>query len=129
MTMNHDIIEDGFGNTWARCQLPDCDLHVVRPGKVQCSNCNVQELRAERQMLRETLHGFATAVLEAQTQGRDSVTLSLSSDAVARLVSLLESDLLPGFEYGAVTGECKVTNDSEPVAQRCCGNQGGGPKC
>lgn len=28
---------DGFGGCWQRCNRPDCDLHVVRPGKVQCS--------------------------------------------------------------------------------------------
>lgn len=31
-------IEDGFGNYWPRCKRPDCDLEVVRPGKVQCSH-------------------------------------------------------------------------------------------
>jgi hypothetical protein len=33
------MIEDGFGNSWQKCARLDCDLHVVRPGKVQCS-CN-----------------------------------------------------------------------------------------
>ena len=31
-------IEDGFGSMWLKCELPECDLHVVRPGNVQCSN-------------------------------------------------------------------------------------------
>lgn len=31
-------VEDDFGNAWGRCVLPDCDLQVVRPGKVQCNN-------------------------------------------------------------------------------------------
>ena len=31
-------VDDGFGNVWMCCVLPDCDLEVVRPGKVQCSN-------------------------------------------------------------------------------------------
>lgn len=31
------IVEDGFGGAWAKCDRPDCDLYVVRPGKVQCS--------------------------------------------------------------------------------------------
>ena len=30
-------VEDGFGGAWVRCGLLSCDLHVVRPGKVQCS--------------------------------------------------------------------------------------------
>jgi hypothetical protein len=30
-----DYIEDGFGSRWPLCG-PYCDLHVVRPGKVQC---------------------------------------------------------------------------------------------
>lgn len=29
------LVEDGFGGAWTPCK-PDCDLHVVRPGKVQC---------------------------------------------------------------------------------------------
>lgn len=31
------MLDDGFGNSWQKCARPDCDLHVVRPGKVQCS--------------------------------------------------------------------------------------------
>lgn len=30
-------VDDGFGNVWVCCSREDCDLHVVRPGKVQCS--------------------------------------------------------------------------------------------
>lgn len=35
-----DTITDGFGNHWSR-KCPECggDIHVVRPGKVQCSRC------------------------------------------------------------------------------------------
>jgi len=29
-------IDDGHGNRWQRCGS-GCDLHVVRPGKVQCN--------------------------------------------------------------------------------------------
>lgn len=32
-------IEDGFGSCWARCSK-DCELEVVRPGKVQCNICD-----------------------------------------------------------------------------------------
>lgn len=32
-----NIVTDGFGNIWQKCNKPECDLHVVRPGKVQCS--------------------------------------------------------------------------------------------
>ena len=31
-------VADGFGGEWLKCSKPDCDLQVVRPGKVQCSN-------------------------------------------------------------------------------------------
>ena len=31
-----ETIEDGFGGCWGKCEKPDCGLHVVRPGKVQC---------------------------------------------------------------------------------------------
>lgn len=33
-------IEDGCGNSWAKCDRPDCQLEVVRPGKVQCNRCD-----------------------------------------------------------------------------------------
>lgn len=36
-----DVIEDGFGSSWS-AYCPECgnkSMHVVRPGKVQCSNC------------------------------------------------------------------------------------------
>jgi hypothetical protein len=32
----HDYVRDGHGNEWLKCG-PDCDMEVVRPGKVQCS--------------------------------------------------------------------------------------------
>lgn len=35
-------IDDGVGNGWRRC-APGCDLHVVRPGKVQCSGVRCGE--------------------------------------------------------------------------------------
>jgi hypothetical protein len=32
------LVSDGFGNRWYKCHWrEDCGLHVVRPGKVQCS--------------------------------------------------------------------------------------------
>ncbi len=31
-----NAVTDGFGNSWPRCELNECGLHVVRPGKVQC---------------------------------------------------------------------------------------------
>lgn len=35
------VLDDGFGNAWAKCG-PECDMQIVRPGKVQCSgnHCN-----------------------------------------------------------------------------------------
>lgn len=30
-------IDDGCGCIWQPCIRPDCDLHVVRPGKAECS--------------------------------------------------------------------------------------------
>ena len=35
------IIEDGFGNRWyIKCPICNQDsMEIVRPGKVQCSNC------------------------------------------------------------------------------------------
>lgn len=29
-------IDDDFGSVWRLCERADCDLQVVRPGKVQC---------------------------------------------------------------------------------------------
>jgi hypothetical protein len=37
----NDLVDDGFGSTWS-AYCPDCGkkaVHVVRPGKAQCSNC------------------------------------------------------------------------------------------
>lgn len=34
------LITDEFGSWWEKCERHDCDLHVVRPGKVQCDGCN-----------------------------------------------------------------------------------------
>jgi len=34
-------VEDGFGSCWSK-KCPECGcytIHVVRPGKAQCSNC------------------------------------------------------------------------------------------
>ena len=33
-----EYVEDGFGGAWVKCDDPRCDLEVVRPGKVQCSD-------------------------------------------------------------------------------------------
>jgi hypothetical protein len=39
-----NIVDDGFGNAWAKCGHSECDLHVVRPGKVQCNRyCENEE--------------------------------------------------------------------------------------
>lgn len=32
----YGTVADGFGSEWIRCG-PNCDLQVVRPGKVQCN--------------------------------------------------------------------------------------------
>jgi hypothetical protein len=45
--MKQDCIADGFGNEWLKCG-PDCDMEVVRVGKVQCSCQQVKpELTSE----------------------------------------------------------------------------------
>jgi len=33
------ILDDGFGNQWVKCGR-DCEMQIVRPGKVQCSKCD-----------------------------------------------------------------------------------------
>lgn len=35
--MRSDSLDDGFGNIWEKCRAKECDLEIVRPGKVQCS--------------------------------------------------------------------------------------------
>ena len=30
------MITDGFGSAWTKCDLLDCGLHVVRPGRSDC---------------------------------------------------------------------------------------------
>ena len=35
--MSNTSIDDGFGNSWLKCELKaGCGMHVVRPGKAQC---------------------------------------------------------------------------------------------
>lgn len=112
---SNGFIDDGFGNRWARCDLADCDLAVVRPGKAQCSNCDVLELRAEREMLREPLRALLAAVQTARERGQVAIEISLSSELVERLESLAELGPLPAEATGADGGVCalKVTNGSE----------------
>lgn len=31
-----DDITDGYGSWWSKCDLRNCDLHVVRPGDARC---------------------------------------------------------------------------------------------
>jgi hypothetical protein len=40
-----EYVRDGHGNEWAKCG-PDCDMEVVRVGKVQCS-CREQQVNPE----------------------------------------------------------------------------------
>jgi hypothetical protein len=40
-----EYVSDGHGNEWAKCG-PDCDMEVVRPGKVQCT-CQEQYVEPE----------------------------------------------------------------------------------
>lgn len=70
------VIDDGFGNTWYKCQYEDCDLHVVRPGKARCTACDVEQLRSDRDRLRAELDA-ARKALERQMEDK------------AELVSLL----------------------------------------
>lgn len=37
------ILDDGFGNTWTTCEMDDCGLEIVRPGKVQCERCQFED--------------------------------------------------------------------------------------
>jgi hypothetical protein len=41
-------IDDGFGNEWPLCYKLDCQLHVVRPGKVECQQCDNWTQQDER---------------------------------------------------------------------------------
>lgn len=42
-----DVLDDGFGNQWHKCEKPDCGLEIVRPGKVQCWCDNKKETVSE----------------------------------------------------------------------------------
>jgi len=49
LNRNHtlDVIEDGHGNYWFKCEAEDCDLHVTRPGRAQCiGHCKFPEPQA-----------------------------------------------------------------------------------
>jgi len=42
-TPGTEYVTDTFGSYWAKCD-PECDLEVVRPGKVQCGGlCDTLE--------------------------------------------------------------------------------------
>lgn len=88
------VVEDGFGNCWPKCPLPDCDLHVVRPGKVQCTNCDVGSLRAERQMLREVLDAFAEQAFHPRQQPDSPLVIPSDSPALEGLRRLRDLDML-----------------------------------
>jgi hypothetical protein len=53
-----ESVADGFGNEWTVCDHPKCDLHVVRPGKVQCAGYCKDD--------------FLTACAAARTDGAES---------------------------------------------------------
>ena len=36
---NYGVLEDGFGGIWRKCRH-DCRMEIVRPGKVQCDECD-----------------------------------------------------------------------------------------
>lgn len=33
-------LDDGFGNRARKCDIPECELHIVRPGEFACSLCD-----------------------------------------------------------------------------------------
>lgn len=37
-----EILDDGFGNSWRKCNKKNCALEIVRPGKVQCEICEYE---------------------------------------------------------------------------------------
>jgi len=72
--MKDNIVEDGFGGSWYKCSYEDCDLAVMRPGKVRCSACDVDSLRACRDMSRmgfeEIIAKVAGTPMEAFVRAR-----------------------------------------------------------
>lgn len=65
------VILDGHGNAWAKCDRPDCDLAVARPGDARCSHgCQRDEAPAapdgwdaEREAARIVVPSGKTTVL------------------------------------------------------------------
>lgn len=39
LSTERENLDDGFGNVWQKCG-PECELEIVRPGKVQCNRCD-----------------------------------------------------------------------------------------
>lgn len=33
-----EMLSDGFGNFWEKCDRKDCGLQVIRPGLAQCAH-------------------------------------------------------------------------------------------
>ncbi len=39
-----ETLDDGFGMQVDKCGRADCDLQIVRPGKIQCGRCDTAKL-------------------------------------------------------------------------------------
>jgi hypothetical protein len=86
-----EYVSDGHGNEWAKCGS-DCDMELVRPGKVQCS-CQEQYVEPELTSETETKQTndnqlnktqqcavlFQLQVLERETPQRQRILLPITS--------------------------------------------------
>lgn len=83
MSEQDRTIEDGFGGCYQKCDDPQCELEVVRPGKVQCNKCSDREGRYVLDT-RTNTSGFLdmdtmVSVIEQQVEKIDTLESELAA--------------------------------------------------
>jgi hypothetical protein len=93
-----EYVRDGHGNEWAKCG-PDCDMEVVRVGKVQCS-CREQQVKPEltnepeSKQIWETFHDGMWRVRRKVDRGWENgyhVANGSEAQALCNLLNQLEN--------------------------------------
>lgn len=89
-------VDDGFGNTWLMCHDVRCDLHVVRPGKVQCNgHCDWHDIPSdvEAHDLRDAALDEIEQVVFGDMRERSRDELVMAVETMAREVNRLNEGL------------------------------------
>ena len=77
-------LEDGFGSFWRTCNDERCDLQVVRPGKVQCSDyCQIAGFPDDDDDLRPWRVGSHYGIHIYADDGGESVPIATAMTTAA----------------------------------------------